>query len=962
MTAPSEVDAVDATRLGREAAARLRLPGPPRARSRPSRIGSIASSSARFAAGTARPIAVRRALAGPDVVPVRSYRNAGVAPPRWWTPEAEAPREVATRRSFTPAELPARGLPRAVRRVPDQQTWTPGGIVAGLHAEVANVRRMDATTAAGPMLMAHDRARLAPSKRAAAVARSGAPPTGQPSGGGTGPGATTSAPTASGNAQPTPSPSALLASPAVPGRPSAAISRFLAAVRRTLAPPAATTAAAGTPRAVAAPAPAAVGSEPAPGRPMAASPSTRRAATRSAAGPGGQPASGPVADEAPYGPAALAAPTAATSPRAGEPSPAAASAAPTEPAAPGPLRRTTTAITATTGHAPLGIVPASGALRPALAPAPVRPLRRMLGPAHALRPAARTGTAATRPAALPVATPAASAGQAESGATVTPLRRSPDVVSTRSYPAAAKAPASTARPASAGASSAADDAPPAVIGSVPAEQTQPGSQPASTPAAATGATTTGTVLRRSPPAADQPQAQRAGADLAVAAARPAAAAASSRWTPGPARGVALASVRPFGHRRRGSGDEIRPALAIHRLAATGASRAPALPSLPAAGAAAEIRRAPGAAAASRASAAVAASGTATAGTASGTASGTATTGAAAQAASQSGTRAGASARGSATAASANSAPATAAASPLRAPAGASASDQHAHTLSCAPGCAAAPSTGAAVRRLASVSMPDLISTARRPAAGSTSRPGLASGFGPSAAIVAAGSTMSTSSPAAIGGSGPVPPRPTVRRSVAVAAHPRAAATSAATRPLAGHGQSPATIHRSYLPAPPPISIRPAPLSGAPVPAAARGPLPDQTPAAVRRSTDLATTGRRDPAGSATPRSALADATADLFRSARVADAPIRRLAAGSAGGTNVQDPPDHLPVHAGSAVSPAVLNAPPHQAAPVAGQAPSAELRPHQLDEIVERVIDKIEQRVVDELERRGRRFNPGVF
>lgn len=76
----------------------------------------------------------------------------------------------------------------------------------------------------------------------------------------------------------------------------------------------------------------------------------------------------------------------------------------------------------------------------------------------------------------------------------------------------------------------------------------------------------------------------------------------------------------------------------------------------------------------------------------------------------------------------------------------------------------------------------------------------------------------------------------------------------------------------------------------------------------------------------------------------------------------MQDPPDHLPVHAGSAVSPAVLNAPPHQAAPVAGQAPSAELRPHQLDEIVERVIDKIEQRVVDELERRGRRFNPGVF
>jgi hypothetical protein len=76
----------------------------------------------------------------------------------------------------------------------------------------------------------------------------------------------------------------------------------------------------------------------------------------------------------------------------------------------------------------------------------------------------------------------------------------------------------------------------------------------------------------------------------------------------------------------------------------------------------------------------------------------------------------------------------------------------------------------------------------------------------------------------------------------------------------------------------------------------------------------------------------------------------------------VPEPSDHLPALAGSTASPAVLSAAPYQAASVAGQAPAAELRPHQLDEIVERVIDKIEQRVVDELERRGRRFNPGVF
>jgi hypothetical protein len=38
------------------------------------------------------------------------------------------------------------------------------------------------------------------------------------------------------------------------------------------------------------------------------------------------------------------------------------------------------------------------------------------------------------------------------------------------------------------------------------------------------------------------------------------------------------------------------------------------------------------------------------------------------------------------------------------------------------------------------------------------------------------------------------------------------------------------------------------------------------------------------------------------------------------------------------------------------------EMEPHQLDDIVDRVIERIEQRVVDELERRGRRYTPGAF
>ncbi len=68
-------------------------------------------------------------------------------------------------------------------------------------------------------------------------------------------------------------------------------------------------------------------------------------------------------------------------------------------------------------------------------------------------------------------------------------------------------------------------------------------------------------------------------------------------------------------------------------------------------------------------------------------------------------------------------------------------------------------------------------------------------------------------------------------------------------------------------------------------------------------------------------------------------------------------PSDHLPMRAGDhPAGPALLG--------ISGQQAdgAAELRPFELDEIVERVIDKIEQRVVDELERRGRRFNPGAL
>ena len=73
----------------------------------------------------------------------------------------------------------------------------------------------------------------------------------------------------------------------------------------------------------------------------------------------------------------------------------------------------------------------------------------------------------------------------------------------------------------------------------------------------------------------------------------------------------------------------------------------------------------------------------------------------------------------------------------------------------------------------------------------------------------------------------------------------------------------------------------------------------------------------------------------------------------------MSSPSEHRPARGGGQPGPAALMG-------VYGQEPPSsrpeELRPFELDEIVERVIDKIEQRVVDELERRGRRFTPGAL
>jgi hypothetical protein len=198
---------------------RLRLPGPTHLRPRPSRIGSIASSSGRFAAALARPIPVRQRLQGPEIARVHSFRDAGAQPPRWWYPEpaatpeqARPPRHFGRPERLAREQLPRRGLPRAAHRMPDEQTrlsMTPGGIVESLVSTVAPVRRMDAVVAAGPMLTSHDRAKLnavsaaARSARAReAVARETATASGQRGGGTPAPGAIRRTPAKPGAALP----------------------------------------------------------------------------------------------------------------------------------------------------------------------------------------------------------------------------------------------------------------------------------------------------------------------------------------------------------------------------------------------------------------------------------------------------------------------------------------------------------------------------------------------------------------------------------------------------------------------------------------------------------------------------------------------------------------------------------------------------------------------------------------
>src|SRR5690242_211632 len=84
--------------LGRDVGRRLRFPGPRTGRRRTGSIGMLASATTRFAAGAARPVVVRRALAATDAIRVGSTGGSAVAPPRWWTPDEHAGAAVSAAR------------------------------------------------------------------------------------------------------------------------------------------------------------------------------------------------------------------------------------------------------------------------------------------------------------------------------------------------------------------------------------------------------------------------------------------------------------------------------------------------------------------------------------------------------------------------------------------------------------------------------------------------------------------------------------------------------------------------------------------------------------------------------------------------------------------------------------------------------------------------------------------------
>ncbi len=132
-------------RLGQQVARRFARPGPGGQVRRTVRLGLVGAAARRFAAGVARPVAIRRQLAGPGDIRPRQFDPIS-RPPRWWVPP-EPDADAVTRTwglssGDSEETLPKRGLPRAARSVPTEDNHAPGEFSATMRGTPIRVRRI----------------------------------------------------------------------------------------------------------------------------------------------------------------------------------------------------------------------------------------------------------------------------------------------------------------------------------------------------------------------------------------------------------------------------------------------------------------------------------------------------------------------------------------------------------------------------------------------------------------------------------------------------------------------------------------------------------------------------------------------------------------------------------------------------------------------------------------------------
>src|SRR5699024_9986706 len=145
---------------------------------RPIGMGVVSRATERFAVSIGRSVPVRRMLAGPGTIRTRRF-DPVAAPPRWWIPPVEPGADTTTGWSgearsdamVASGELPRRGLARAARRVPTEDTYDPGAFSTRMRGTPIRPRRIKEVSDVGQLSRGPDRLvrpRRAPSESAAA--------------------------------------------------------------------------------------------------------------------------------------------------------------------------------------------------------------------------------------------------------------------------------------------------------------------------------------------------------------------------------------------------------------------------------------------------------------------------------------------------------------------------------------------------------------------------------------------------------------------------------------------------------------------------------------------------------------------------------------------------------------------------------------------------------------------------